>query len=877
MPLLKLIYKPKRIDIRYEGLQPEIMFVEVEINRNKIAIGVLYKSPSTRYGVYAEIQEILAFITTKYKHVIIMGDYNIDLLKDNRPSEFFRNVIMQPFALQQVIHEPTRITDNTATLIDNILVTESNAVKCSGVVQFPGISDHCLLYMAYNLKKPKFKPMKITRRDFRNFNREEFIQDMETAPWGNVLTVDEDGSDISIDDKVTVVENIYKEFMEKHAPYKEITIKRPINASWMTEEILEVMDTRDKYKNMFNRYQEDYFNERYKELRNEVNHMIRRAKIAEFNETINDKIKDSKSFHNALKKHNVVSSKKTTEIRCQYSPDTMNETFCESHNAIVDFEKIARTINRINCKQKKGGTFALQDVTEEEVIKIAKSLKSNSTGVDDISAFFVKLSIEKSAPAITDIINTSFRAGIFPDRWKRAIVIPIPKIDTPLSPTDFRPISLLSVLSKIIEKVVAQQIVKYLLQHQLFDTHQSAYRINHGCPTALLTITDDFFTAFDKGEIAVLALLDYSKAFNCANHDITLAKLKAMVFNNTALKWVNSYLSGRSQRVKTQDGYSQWKNLVNGVPQGSILGPLLFTILLIDIKDSIKHCKVHLYADDSQLYIMGSIHEIQRLITKLNEDLRKIHEFSDANNLLLNIGKCKFIIMGSANSLKDLDGLYLPQVEIAGVPLERKREVYDLGVLMDENLTWEKHCDNVVGKAYGKLREVYHAKNFLNRKSKIAVVESYILSQFNYCDTIMQNLSQAVKTKIQKLQNACTRFIFGLRKYDHISQHFRQLNTLNMDNRRNLHSLSLMHKITNNKAPTYLCSKIRYRNAIHRHNTRGNIMLHIPAYRNTYGRDRFFRKVAQSYNRTMALNDFSPNMSISNFKKKLKRHLIENQ
>ena len=172
---------------------------------------------------------------------------------------------------------------------------------------------------------------------------------------------------------------------------------------------------------------------------------------------------------------------------------------------------------------------------------------------------------------------------------------------------------------------------------------------------------------------------------------------------------------------------------------------------------------------------------------------------------------------------------------------------------------------------------MYRAKNFLNRKSKIAVVESYILSQFNYCDTIMQNLSQAVKTKIQKLQNACTRFIFGLRKYDHISQHFRQLNTLNMDNRRNLHSLSLMHKITNNKAPTYLCSKIRYRNAIHRHNTRGNIMLHIPAYRNTYGRDRFFRKVAQSYNRTMALNDFSPNMSINNFKKKLKRHLIEEQ
>ena len=149
--------------------------------------------------------------------------------------------------------------------------------------------------------------------------------------------------------------------------------------------------------------------------------------------------------------------------------------------------------------------------------------------------------------------------------------------------------------------------------------------------------------------------------------------------------------------------------------------------------------------------------------------------------------------------------------------------------------------------------------------------------QLNYCDIIMQNLSQANKAKIQKLQNACTRFIFGLRKYDHISEHFRQLNTTNIDNRRNLHSLSQMHKITNSKAPTYLCNKISYRNALHRHYTRGNTMLHIPAHRNTYGRDRYFRRVAQSYNRTMSLAGFTRDMSIASFKKKLKRHLIDNQ
>ena len=873
----KEVYKPKRITVRFEELQPEILFTEVEINKNKIAIGTIYKSPRSSYGVYAEIQEILAFITTKYNHVILLGDFNIDLLKNDRPSEFFRNVILQPLSLHQVIREPTRITETTATNIDHIFVTSPDSVKFSGVVDFPGISDHCLIYMAYSLKRPKFQPTTVVRRDFKNFEKDSFLLDMERAPWGNVLTIGEDNQPISLNDKVTVLENIYKDCMDKHASYKEITIKRPVKASWMTDEILSVMDNRDKYKNLFNRFKDSYFWDRYKELRNDVNHRIRRAKIKEFNEKVNDKIMDSKKFHSALKQYNVVSDKKGGNDKCPFPPDRMNDTFCESHNAEVDFDKIARTINNINNKNRRGGSFELRQVTDREVIDIVKSLKSNACGVDDISAFFVKLSITQAATALTDIINSSFSQGIFPDRWKKAIVIPIPKLDNPQTPSDYRPISLLSVLSKIIEKLVALQIVAYLTLHNLFDTKQSAYRKNHGCPTALLEITDEFFKALDKGEIVICTLLDYSKAFNCANHDITLAKLKWLGFSNSALRWVNSYLSGRSQSVKTQDGFSNWKNLANGVPQGSILGPLFFTILINDFKDIIQDCGYHLYADDSRIFISGPIHEILLMINKLNSDLNKIADFSVANNLSLNVGKCKFIILGSTQSLEIVDSMILPNIMIQGRRLERKREVYNLGVLVDENLTWETHVNKTIGQAYGKLKNAYHSKNLLDRKGKIVVVEYYILSQLNYCNIIMQNLKQSTKMKIQKLQNACTRFIFGLRKFDHISEHFRQLNVLNMENRRTLHSATLMHKITRRKAPTYLCSKICYRNAIHLHNTRGNSKLHIPIYRRLFGRDRYFRKVAHAYNNFMDLDGFSQDMSIDNFKKKLKRYLIENQ
>ena len=202
----------------------------------------------------------------------------------------------------------------------------------------------------------------------------------------------------------------------------------------------------------------------------------------------------------------------------------------------------------------------------------------------------------------------------------------------------------MTVLSKIIGKLASKQIVQYLITHELLDPYQSAYRKAHGTTTALLEITDNIYQALDNALVTILALLDFSKAFDCANHDIMIAKLKYIGFANNALKWIKSYLTDRLQRVKTDKGYSNWKTLNNGVPQGSILGPLLFTLLLIDIGECIKHGLYHLYADDAQVYVSGKLTDIRTLLQRLNSDLNSLYEFTTANNLTLNVGKCKYII-----------------------------------------------------------------------------------------------------------------------------------------------------------------------------------------------------------------------------------------
>ena len=873
----KDIYKPQKIEVNYGNLHPEMLFCEVEMNRNKVAIGVVYKTPAESYRIYEEIQEILAFITTKYKHVILLGDFNVDLLIKNRESEFFKNVILEPFSLHQIIKEPTRYSETTATCIDHISVTEPDCVKMHGVTAFPGISDHCLVYMAYSLKRQKFKPITIIKRDYRKFKKEDFVADMEIAPWGNIHTIDENGLEINLDDKVTVLENIFKENINKHAPFREVTIKKPIKASWMTDEILALMDRRDLFKNLHNQHKDDLFLNEYKRLRNEVNHKIRKSKVEDFNNTVNNKIKDSKSFHQALKSHNVVTSKKDKDTKCFFDPDTLNATFTANNNADVNFNMISETIRKINLQQKKGDNFEFTPVTERDVIDVVKTLKSNSCGVDDISAFFVKLSINQAVSAITDIINLSFQTGTYPERWKQAIVIPIPKIDNPLTPSDYRPISLLSVLSKIIGKIASKQITQYLQLHRLLDEHQSAYRAEHGTITALLEVTDNIYQALDNALVTIKALLYFSKAFDMAHHNIMTAKLKNLGFANDALKWVTSYLSGRKQKVRTHQGYSDWITLKSGVPQGSILGPLLFTILIIDIGEHIKNCIYHLYADDTQIYISGKVGNIPHLIHQLNSDLNRLYAFTTANNLKLNIGKCKYMFIASQNNLTQINNLNLPSVKIAGESLKRESELRNLGKLIDDTLSWKQSLNKDISSAYGRLRLAYLAKNFLNRKSKLQVVEYYILSHFNYGNILMQNLTQELINKLQKLQNACTRFVFGLRKYDHISHHFRQLNVLNMENRRKCHSLILMHKIMRKKAPSYLCSKIRLRNTIHRHNTRGGNKIHIPSFKNSFGRDRFFRKIAQAYNELLDLAGFSTNMSVATLKRKLKIHFLSRQ
>lgn len=242
-------HNAKKINVNFNQLQPECIFIELVINKIKVCIGVLYKSPNVRYGVFRDIIEILAFLSTKYEHCFFTGDWNIDNLATESPDfKFLKNNIFEPLSLTQIVKSPTRITKSSSRLIDIILTNSPDNIKFTDSADFPGVSDHKLVYCSYSLKKPKVAPQIVKRRDFRNFVSEKFINDVSNVSWESV----KDALNTNIDEATNNLENIFTNIINANAPMREVKVTKPVIASWMTEETTFLMDLRDKYKSKWN-------------------------------------------------------------------------------------------------------------------------------------------------------------------------------------------------------------------------------------------------------------------------------------------------------------------------------------------------------------------------------------------------------------------------------------------------------------------------------------------------------------------------------------------------------------------------------------------------------------------------------------------------
>lgn len=297
-------------------------------------------------------------------------------------------------------------------------------------------------------------------------------------------------------------------------------------------------------------------------------------------------------------------------------------------------------------KQDLNNKFSFHSVDESVVREALLQIKSAATGSDNININMLFLCLNRILPFITNIVNSCLLDSVFPECWKISRIMPIPKEKDATSFNDLRPISILPVLSKVVEKIMYNQIVLYVSENSLLPEIQSGFRAGYSCSTALLKVTDDIISAADEGKVTALVLLDFTKAFERIDHSLLLAILKFMGFTHEAVTLIRNYLSTRFKFVETTNGRSNLEYVSHGVPQGSILGPLLFSIYTSNLSSCLEHSAVHLYADDTQLYLSFPPTEVVHAQILLNEDVNRLISFSNKHCLHINAAKTQILLFG---------------------------------------------------------------------------------------------------------------------------------------------------------------------------------------------------------------------------------------
>lgn len=778
----------------------EQMWLTMSINGKKIAIGTAYRPPWMDVDIFFDALTDSINSTPNCDNVILLGDFNINLL-DSRDGKVNKlNVFTSCLSLTQLVSTPTHYTDHSQTLID-VICTD---LKSRNIVVEPvgSINGHCFISCEINIKKEKVYPNTTKYRPMKDILPEIFAQDLNGICWEHLLSCND------VNEIVNHFSNYVKILFDLHAPVKTVTIKKR-SPPWITDTIRIMMHKRDAALSDYRYYKTISKKEYYISLKSLVYKSLFYEKSAYFKYNINNQIHNPKQLWKKIKS-DLLPFKNRNELPQHFTdPNIINQHFLN----IPGTAGIEIPLLTYYLSHKFGdSTFTMNTLEVADVVKIMKQLKSNAEGYDGVTLIMLLSTFPQSLEALTRIINCSIETSTFPDIWKVAVVRPIPKNNNPQEVKDLRPISILPCISKIVEKAVCQQLTIYLERNNILPELQSGFRKNRSTATALLDVTDNLLCAQDKGLCSILVLLDFSRAFDSINVELLISKLSYYGFDQSAQNWFNSYLSNRFQFVELKNSngsssLSQITPVIRGVPQGSILGPILFSLYCADITSCLQYCQYHIYADDVQIYISFKPDDIHTAISKITADLNNIVTWSKKNNLILNPLKTKYLIFGSKHKL-----VKLPQpinIFLMDEPINRVYEARNLGLLIDSDLRFEKHVTDSVQNCFYRLKVLYKIRLYLSEELRIQLIESLVLSKLNYSDAVFgPRLLKRTQRLIQRVQNACARFCFSIPPRAHVTPFLNQHCILRMKARRKLHLATLLFGVIKFGAPSYLYDKL---------------------------------------------------------------------
>lgn len=787
----------------------EIILSCVEVAHQKFIFAACYRPPNAPPTFTASLHDVLNTVVTRLPSapIFLLGDFNFPQIMWSSESPMFNSSSSQvsdflnlcsTFTLTQLVTQPTRITDSTATVLDLVLTSRPDSVSC--MTYLPGLSDHLIL--SFDISVPALETRKTTKqiRDYKKANFDAINTELSTF------------LDIFLDnfDNRTVEANWnlflrkVDELTNKYIPLRKISSHA--RAPWYNAYLKRLSNRK---KRLYRKAKLLPTNARwvaYKVANNSYVSAVKNAKSNFFQSTLPSLLLNNpQSFWRVINPSTTDSIKlldhNDESIPDNECPVVLNRFFCS--NFVVS--------SSTSLPSPKLHDYPLMNsiiIDTRGISKIIQSLKpSSSPGVDLITSKFLQGTASYSSILLTKLFQQSIDSGSLPIQWKIGKVVAVHKSGSKESPLNYRPISLTSIPCKVLEHVLYTSIVTFLESNSFFTDAQHGFRKGFSCETQLLSFTHQLHRILDRRSKADCIFLDFAKAFEKVSHNLLLLKLSKLNLDRDVFKWLEHFLCGRTQFVAANSYNSPECSVNSGVPQGSVLGPLLFLIYINDLTDCVSS-NIHLFADDCVIF--REINDTSD-VSILQNDLNAISNWCSLWLMNLNIKKCKVLRVCRTSTTP-------ASYHLNNVLLDCVSSYRYLGVHITSCLTWSVHISNIINNANRMLG--YLRRNFSSSPAslKLLMYKNLVRSKLEYAASVWDPSMVYLIKALELVQNNSARFI--LHDYDRTASVTAMKNSLqltSLSSRRKFFRLCLFHKIFHNSphlranlflSPSYVSSRI---------------------------------------------------------------------